>query len=149
MAVQPDDQKRKPGAQIVRTPAPDELTTIRDPHGGGGYGQNAPQPSSVAPGKAVESALGSNLRQSQVADTDTDILSEVIAHGVAGRGDQIPADGDYNDAGGQLRAVSSKMYPPSHGHVRQQNPDLVFGKAKPSLPAEETDNETQLVRKPS
>jgi len=147
MAVQPSDKKRKPGAQILRTPAPDELTNIRNPQGGSGYGQNAPQPSSVAPGKAVESALASNLRQSQVADTETDVLSMVIAGGIAGRGDAIPADDDYNDAGGQLRTVSDKMYPATFGMKRQQDPSIL-DKAKPSLPAGETDNQTQPVRKP-
>jgi hypothetical protein len=147
MAVQPSDKKRKPGAQILRTPAPDELTQIRNPQGGTGYGQNAPQPSSVAPGKAVESAMASNLRESQVADTSEDVLSEVIAKGVAGRGDTIPADGDYDDAGGQLRRVSSQMYPPSHGMVRQQNPDAVFGKGS-SLPSNEADDEAEPVRQP-
>jgi hypothetical protein len=123
MAYQHADKKRQPGAQIVRTPAPDELTEIRRPKGGQGYGQNAPQPSSVAPGKAVESALGSNLRQSQVADTYEDVLSEVIAKGVAGRGDAIPADGEDD----QLRTVSAEMYPvAAFGSMkRQQDPDFL------------------------
>ncbi len=146
MAYQHADQKRKPGGQIVRTPAPDDVTEIRNPKGSG-YGQNGPQPSSVAPGKAVESPLGSNLRQSQIADTETDVLSQVIAGGISGRGDAIPADDDYSDAGGQLRAVSSKMYPPSHGMVRQQDPSIL-DKAKPSLPASDANSEAQPVRKP-
>lgn len=124
MAVQPNDKRRKPGAQILRTPAPDEVTHIRNPQGGESFGQNAPQPSSVAPGKAVESALGSNLRQSQVADTDEDVLSQVIAGGVAGRGDQVPADG--ND---QLRPVSAKMLAPAHGMKRQQDPNFFAKKS--------------------
>jgi hypothetical protein len=142
MAYQHADKKRQPGAQIVRTPAPDELIEIRRPKGGQGYGQNAPQPSSVAPGKAVESALGSNLRQSQVADTSEDVLSDVIAKGVAGRADAISADGDDD----QLRNVSAEMYPPTHGAVRQQDPD--FFRAKPSLPASTSDDEEHPVREP-
>lgn len=101
----------------------------------------------MAPGVASESILAQNLRQSQVADTSEDVLSKVIAHGVAGRGDAIPADGDYNDAGGQLRAVSSKMYPPSHGMVRQQDPSIL-DKAKPSLPSSTTTDEEEPLRKP-
>jgi|HubBroStandDraft_2_1064218.scaffolds.fasta_scaffold221830_2 hypothetical protein len=144
MAYQHADKKRQPGAQILRTPAPDEVTEIRHPKGGQGYGQNAPQPSSVAPGKAVESALGSNLRQSQVADTSEDVLSEVIAKGVAGRGDAIPADGDDD----QLRNVSAEMYPvAAFGSMkRQQDPD--FFKKKPSLPASTADSDEEPVRKP-
>jgi hypothetical protein len=139
MAYQHADKRK--GAPINRTSAPDEVTQIRSPQGGQGYGQNAPQPSSVGPGKSVESALASNLRDSQ-KDSE-DVLSQVIEKGVAGRGDAIPADGDDL----QLRAVSDKMYPPSHGHVRQQDPDKVFGKA--SLAASETNNQTQPVRRPS
>ncbi len=139
MAYQHMDKRR--GAPINRTPAPDEVTAIRSPKGGTSYGQNTPQPSSVAPGKAVQSDLASNLRDSQ-ADSE-DVLSQIIEKGVAGRGDDIPADG--ND---QLRPVSNKMYPAAHGHVRQQNPDLVFGNAKPSLPASTTDDESEPVRQP-
>jgi hypothetical protein len=124
MAVQPNDKRRKAGAQIVRTPAPDELTTIRSPRGGSGPGQNAPQPSSINPGQASESLLGQNLRQSQVADTSEDVLSEVIAGGIAGRGDSVPADG--ND---QLRTVSNKMLPPAHGMKRQQDPNFFAKKS--------------------
>ena len=46
-------------------------------------------------------------------------MSLVIANGVAGRGDEIPADG--ND---QLRQVSAKQYPPAFGHRRQQDPNF-------------------------
>jgi len=148
MAVQAHG--RKPGAQILRTPAPDELSTIRSPRGGAAYGQNSPigNPSSIPPGQGgPQSLLGKNLRES-VDDPAADM---VLAHGVAGRGDSIPADDDYNDAGGQLRLVSDKLYPVAAGGsmVRQQDPEKVFGKAKPSLPSNESNSQAQPVRKPS
>jgi len=147
MAVQPH---KKVGAKILRTPAPDEVTEIRNPKGGSGYGQNssANNPSSIAPGKAAESALASNLRQSQSADAEDDVLSQVIAQGIAGRDDQIPADGDYNDAGGQLRRVSDVSYPPTHGAVRQQDPNFWAKPKSAALPEKQIDNETQPARKP-
>ena len=100
--------------------------------GGAAYGQNSPvgNPSSIAPGQGgPQSLLGKKLRES-VDDPAADM---VLAHGVAGRGDQIPADDDYNDAGGQLRLVSDKMLPAAHGQTRQQDPEKVFGKAKPPI----------------
>lgn len=140
MAVQPNDKRRKSGYQVTRTPAPDEITNPRAP-GKFSPGTNGPQPSSVAPGIASESILGQNLRQSQVADLDpdNDVLSQVIAKGVAGRGDAIPADGDADDVGGQLRSVSSKMYPAAHGMKRLQDPN--FFKSKTALPASTTKDE--------
>jgi len=140
MAVQAHG--KKPGAQILRTPAPDEVTNIRSPKGGTSYGQNSSEgnPSSIPPGKGgPQSLLGQNLRQS----VDDPVADTVLARGVAGRGDNIPADGDDD----QLRTVSNKMYPPAHGMVRQQNPDAVFGKS--SLPSTESDNESEPVRKPA
>jgi hypothetical protein len=141
MAVQAHG--KKPGGQINRTPAPkQDLKT-----GGESYGQanDVDTPAALPPGVGgPRTKLGQNLRDS----VDDDVIGRVVAGGIAGRGDQIPADGDYNDAGGQLRRVSSESYPPAHGHVRQQNPDLVFGKAKPSLPAALTDDETDTVRNP-
>jgi hypothetical protein len=136
MAYQSADKRR--GAQIVRTPAPDEVTEIRNPKGIG-YGANGPQPSSVAPGKAVESPLATNLRESQ-ADSE-DVLAQVIAKGVAGRGDDVPADG--ND---QLRAVSAEMYPTAHGMKRQQAANF-WNKGSTLVPAKMTDDEEQPVRK--
>jgi hypothetical protein len=138
MAVQAHG--KKPGAQILRTPAPDEVTRIRSPKGGEGYGQNAPQASSIAPGKGgPQSLLGQNMRES----VDDPVADEILAHGIAGRGDNIPADGDDD----QLRNVSAEMYPPTHGAVRQQDPD--FFKAKPPLPASTSDSDEEPVRKPS
>ena len=70
---------------------------------------DGPQPSSVAPGQAMESPLATNLRQSQ-ADSE-DVLTKVIAGGVAGRDDRLPNDGvDY-----QRRTVSDTAYPTAHG----------------------------------
>jgi hypothetical protein len=129
--------KRK-GAPINRTPAPDEVTQIRAPQGGSGYGQNAPQPSSVAPGKAVESALGANLRQSQ--DDGENVLQQVIEKGVAGRGDSVPADG--ND---QLRDVLDAPLAPAHG-LRSRN--LPAG-SYDTLPAKLGESAKPPVRQPS
>jgi len=120
MAIQPP-HKTQPGFQVNRTPAPDEVTEIRHPRSGNTYGQNAPQPSVIPPGKGgPQTVLGQNLRES----VDDPVADAILSRGVSGRGDNIPADGDDY----QLRAVSSEMYPPSHGMVRQQDPDKVFGK---------------------
>lgn len=135
MAYQHADNRK--GAQINRTPAPDEVTQIRAPRGGNGYGQNTPQPSSVPPGKAVESILATNLRESQ-ADAE-DVLSQIIAKGVAGRGDEIPADGSL-----QQRAISAQSYPLAHGMKRQQMDYHKIGVR--DLPAKQTDNETEPER---
>jgi hypothetical protein len=65
--------------QKQRTPAPDQVTTIRAP-GGQGYGENgSANPSSVAPGKTVRSQLAQNLLDS----VDDPAIDEVIAKGTA------------------------------------------------------------------
>ena len=110
MAVQPQNKRpeQNPTAgKIVRTPAPDEISQIRNPKGVG-YGANGPQPSWTAPGTAVRSPLAQNLAESQ-ADSE-DVLSKVIAGGVAGRDDRVPADGNT-----QQRTVSDTSYPIAHG----------------------------------
>ncbi len=139
MAIQPP-HKKQPGAQINRTPAPKlDLKT-----GGEDYGQAnaADAVAALPPGVGgPQTKLGKNLRES----VDDPVADEILAHGISGRGDQIPADGDDY----QLRQVSGEMYPASYGHVRQQDPDKVFGKASSSLPSSETDNETEPERKPS
>lgn len=133
------NSKRK-GAQILRTPAP--LEQLDRQHGQGGYGQAGDStPASVAPGTAVQSQLASNLREAQ-ADSE-DVLSEVIARGVSGRGDSVPADGEDF----QRRVVSAKPYPAAHGMVRQQADYESIG--KPNLPATLTDDESDPVRKPA
>lgn len=140
MAVQAHG--KKPGAQINRTPAPDEVTNIRSPKGGNSYGQNSGEGNSPSLGigkGGPQTLLGQNLRES----VDDPLADMILSKGVAGRGDNIPVDGDDD----QLRTVSAEMYPAAHGMVRQQNPDLVFGKA--ALPAGLTDDETDPVRKPA
>lgn len=136
MAVQAHG--KKPGAQINRTPAP----KLDRQHGGLDYGEaNAYQSvAALPPGVGgPQTVLGKNLRES----VDDPVADEVLAHGVAGRGDSIPADGDDL----QTRNVSAEMYPPTHGAVRQQDPD--FFKAKPSLPASTSDDDAaEPVRKP-
>jgi hypothetical protein len=111
MAVQPNNRKpeQNPTAgKIVKTPAPDAVDNIRSPTGVG-QGQDGPQNRSwCLPGHASESPLASNLRQSQ-ADSE-DVLSKVIAGGVAGRDDKIPADGNT-----QTRTVSDTPFPTTFG----------------------------------
>jgi hypothetical protein len=96
--------------KIVRTPAP----TMDLKNGGEDYGQaqDVNTPSSIPPGTVVESKLASNLRQSQ-ADSE-DVLSQVIAHGVSGRDDKIPADGNL-----QTRSVAAKPYPTTYGMTKR------------------------------
>jgi hypothetical protein len=109
MAVQAHG--KKPGAQINRTPAP----KLDRQHGGLDYGEaNAYQSVSSLPPKVggPQTILGKNLRES----VDDPVADEVLARGVAARGDQISADGDDL----QLRTVSAEMYPPSHSMKRQQ-----------------------------
>jgi hypothetical protein len=67
-------------------------------------------------------------------------MAKVLAKGIAGRDDEIPADDadlgqlrSFNsedlpaDGSLQRRSVSDASYPPAHGMTRQQNPDAVFG----------------------
>jgi hypothetical protein len=114
--------KKPKGGQIVRTPAPDEDARVQN------YGA-----SSLVPGKGGPlTLLGANLRDS----IDDPALEKVLSKGIAGRGDEIPADSEAGslaandlptDGSLQRRLVPDKMYPPSHGMTRQQNPDAVFG----------------------
>jgi hypothetical protein len=141
MAIQPPHVK-KPGMQILRTPAPDTVTDIRSSRGGSAYGQSGGHnPSSIAPGQGgPQSLLGQNMRQS----VDDPAMDQVLAKGSAGRDDQIPSDSEDF----QLRPISDRSYPLAHGMARQQNPDAVFGKAR-TLPEAQTDNEEGPVRKPA
>lgn len=105
--------KKAEGAQIVRTPAPDAIDMIRNPKGQG-YGSAGPQPSSVAPGHAVESSLAANLRESQ--DDGEGTLSKIIQGGLRGtRPDGIP------DIADEERTVSATPYPPAFGAEGQQD----------------------------
>ena len=99
--------KQKP-AKILRTPAPDEISQVRNP-GKVGYGMNFDTHSPViAPGMAVRSPLGQNLMESQ--DDGEGVLQKVIDGGIAGRDDRVPADGNL-----QLRTVSDTPYPTTFG----------------------------------
>jgi hypothetical protein len=105
MAYQQDKSK---GARINRTPAP----TLDAKHGGTQYGQaqNLTGVVSVPPGQSVQSEMAASLREAQ-ADSE-DVLSKVIAGGIAGRDDRIPSD---NNA--QTRNVSAQPYPTTYGHT--------------------------------
>lgn len=118
MAYQGSNRKpeQQPTAgKIVKTPAPDLVDHIRGPSGNDGYGLNGPQNRSwCAPGHAVESPLATNLRESQ-ADSE-DVLSKIIAGGVAGRDDNIPADAvDW-----QRRKIDDTPYQSSFGQTSRQ-----------------------------
>jgi hypothetical protein len=94
--------------KILRTPAPDEVTSVRSPTKAG-YGMNGDASgSSVPPCKAVRSVLGQNLMESQ--DDGDGVLQKIIEGGVAGRGDRVPADGNL-----QTRTVSVTPYPTAFG----------------------------------
>lgn len=104
MAKQIEDNPS--AGRINRTPAPDEISRVRAPSGAG-YGQNNDlSGSSVPVGKRVVSPLGLNLEQS----VNDPALAEVIAHGAAGRGDRVPADGNV-----QQRTVEADPYPITRG----------------------------------
>lgn len=142
MAYQGSNRKpeQQPTAgKIVRTPAPDAVDRIRSPQGVG-YGQAGPQNRSwCAPGQAVESPLATNLRQSQ-ADSE-DVLSKVIAGGVAGRDDRIPADGvDW-----QRRVVDDTAYAPAHGMAER---DIASGSPRGTVPPKCGWNPGTPVRQP-
>jgi hypothetical protein len=130
--------KKPQGGKILRTPAPDEITNIRNP-GMFSAGTNGPQPSALPPGQASESILATNMRES----LDTDDLTQVVKQGTAGRGDEIPSEmpDDF-----QRRRVSAEMYPAVHGAKRQQMDLNDIGRA--ALPEKQTDNEKPSVRKP-
>ena len=121
---------KKRGYQVVRTPAPDEVSRIRSPQGGDAYGQNsgAGNPSSLPPGKGgAQSLLGQNMRDS----VDDPVMDQILRVGVAGRGDSIPADDSV-----QERPVSDRGYSPTFGAKRQQADLSTIG--RPSLPATTT-----------
>jgi hypothetical protein len=80
MAIKVGSKSTTAGA--VKTPppsAPDAISAPRHPTPAG-YGQNGPQPSSVAPGRSVLSPLAANLK----ATVDDDgALDTVMARGTA------------------------------------------------------------------
>lgn len=93
-------QGKQGPVQHAKTPAPDQVSSIRHPQGGG-YGTNTPQSSSIAPGQAAQSSLATNLRSS----VDDSVLDSVIAHGTA--------KGGVDNT--QLRNVSTANVPPAYG----------------------------------
>lgn len=101
-----------------------------------GYGQN---------GYSSASSAGV-AESSKLSDYDITVEDEAL--------DKLVRQGigyKENDASqelvGQERPISDTPFPSSHGAVRQQNPDAVFGKSK-SLPSSTADNEEEPVRKP-
>jgi hypothetical protein len=116
MAVQTHKGQRP--AQINRTPAP----KLDLKNGGLDYGeaQDISTPSSVAPSVTVQSKLAQNLRESV---DDDGVLAQVIAQGVAGHADNVPADDNT-----QQRKVDATAYPAAHGLTRQQADYADIGK---------------------
>jgi hypothetical protein len=101
----------------------------RESYGAGGYGGRV-----VAdPGQTVTSPLADAIRKAQADEAD--VLSAAIKGGT-------PAS-----IADQLRTVSAKPYPPTHGAKSNQDASKVYGKA--SLPASTTDGEKEPVRKPA
>jgi hypothetical protein len=113
------NQRKAQAGLINRTPAPTAVDNIRNPKGQG-YGANGPQPSSVAPGHAVESSLAANLRES----SDDGSLGKII--GGAAQHSNI-ADG-LPDISDEQRTISARGYPASHGLKGQQAPLADIGK---------------------
>ena len=113
MAYQTAKGNRGDTAGPVKTPAPDEVTNIRSPSSPG-YGMNGPQPSSVAPGKAVISPLGANLKSSVTDDS----IDSVLANGTA-RNDKVTS---------QLRTIAAGNVPTAHGMKGPDNSARVPGK---------------------
>jgi hypothetical protein len=119
--------------KVLRTPAPDEISQVRNP-GKVSYGMNFDTtPSSVPPGKAVRSTLGQNLMES--SDDGQGVLQKIIEGGVAGRDDRIPADGNV-----QQRTVSADPYPTTRG--------MKGASSGPKIPGALVGGEAQPVRKP-
>jgi len=103
MAYQVDGSKKNPTAGPVKTPAPDVVSTPRNPTGGGGYGENQFNlASSVMPGKSVQSPLAANLRST----VDDPALDQVIAGGSGSRDDVLNT---------QIRKIGAGNVPPAHG----------------------------------
>lgn len=100
-----------------------------------GYGQN--DYSSASSAGVVESR---NLSDFDITVAD-EALDKVVAQGIGWTQNDAP-----QELVGQERPISDTPFPASHGAVRQQDPDKVFGKA--SLPASQTDDEENPARQP-
>ena len=121
-------KKKADGYQVLRTPAPDAVDNLRSPTGQGyGTAGGPNNPSSIPPGRAAESTLAANLRQSG----SDGILEKVIAGGLRGDdANQGPLAGTGIDV--EERTISDSPFPAVHGAVRQQDPAAVFGSKLPS-----------------
>jgi hypothetical protein len=78
MAVQAKAKGNSPATGMMKTPAPDEVTEVRNPkNGGSGYGMNNYRgASSVDPGQRVLSPLAQNLESSV---DDDGVLQTIIS----------------------------------------------------------------------
>ena len=97
----------------TRPAAPDVIST---PRAGvqAFYGMpGGHNPSSIGPGETLMAPLSANHKSS--SDDGEGVLDMVIAKGIAGRGDNFPADDSD-----RLRPMSDVSYAPSFGMKRQQ-----------------------------
>jgi len=116
------------------TAGPDIVS--KEKSGGGAYGENHfAGASSSTMDKVPQSPMAAALK---VADDG--VLAALVAGGSAKN-----KTGDLQGSP-QTRPVDASPFAPTHGAVRQQNPDAVFGKA--SLPASLSDDESEPVRQP-
>jgi hypothetical protein len=117
----------------VRPAAPDVISRPRAPIGAGyGMSGGAENPSSIAPGTKLESAMAANLR----ASVDDDGLLDRIQRQGSGRG--VIADVDLQSP--QTRDVSKQPYPIAHG--------MKGASAGPQVPAKLGESAALPVRKP-
>jgi hypothetical protein len=121
-------QAAAPSAQKYRYPIEKGLAKLDPKTGADGeplalteYGRRFSGPTSVAV------ADSDAMADFDIAPTGGDAALANLK--TAGHGEQ--SDNAISD---QLRKVDPTGYAPAHGAVRQQDPEKVFGKAKPSLP---------------
>ncbi len=103
-----------------------------------GYGQNDWSSASSA---GVEES--SKLSDFDIGVAD-DALDKLVKQGVGYKDNDAPV----GDLTGQERPLSDTPFPASHGAVRQQDPEAVFGKVAKALPQGDTYGDAQPVRKP-
>lgn len=114
MAVRTHAPGDGPATGMSKTPAPDQISNVRAPSQAG-YGMSGGpnNPSSIEPSRAVESVLGSNMRQS--SDDGEGLLDRVQRLGVAKSGDAVDM------MASQTRHVDDTPYPPAFGMKSPDN----------------------------
>jgi hypothetical protein len=117
MAVQTKAKGNAPATGMQKTPAPDAVSQPRS-GAGQGYGANGPvgNSPSVAPGKAVISPLGANLKSSV---DDDGVLDRIIRDGTARQDESVT---------GQLRKIAAGNVPTHPGATGAKPGPKVPGK---------------------